>query len=313
VIRSITLALALAMAPAMSSAAGIAVTPANVLAVYKAAQPGDALHMTGNFGFLALQGARTFAPPLNVDASGATFSAVVIKDASGLVWSGGNFAPVAGRPAMTLSGGKGVSVDGIAVNSDGTQKGVFFVDAADVTLSNSNFNRPSAAVTLLRVAHAHVTGNVVTGWSADGFGLQSVTDSIIEKNVCVRPIRIDATHIDCVQGYFSNPANARVTVRDNVVYGFDTQGIFFNAYAGFANPQGIVIEGNTVITGNAPNGILLQNDPAGQARHNRTATLPGSKWRTDVKIMDPGTAHCDNVTEGYAPWPAVSDGPCAAP
>lgn len=303
--------LLLASSPAL--AVDLPATPTNLPAVFAKARPGDVLRPAGAFGVVVLQG-RAFDPPLVVDASAATFQAVIVKSVSGVRWRGGTVMTSSkGRDAFNVNGAQDFSIERLRTAGDGTAGGVVFRDSQDVALLASRLDRPRVGISTVNVNRARIVGNTIVGWSADGVGLASTTDSLISQNSLTDPIRIDpGIHIDGIQGYFTGvTANRNLTVSYNFIRGAGTQGVFFNDYPGYPAPQSITLEGNTVITSDAPNGVALAADPSGVVRNNHVVTLPGSKWITLVSVLHPATRRCGNTAEAHGPWKAVIDAPCA--
>ncbi|HET6970215.1 MAG TPA: hypothetical protein VFH92_03730, partial [Phenylobacterium sp.] len=106
------------------------------------------------------------------------------------------------------------------------------------------------------------------------------------------------------------PGNHDILVKGNRIHGRGTQGIFFNSYAKFPPPKAITIVDNTVETADAPNGVLLEDDPEGVVRGNHVSTLPGSKWQTRVAVLHAKTRHCGNKIDGYLRWRAEEEDHC---
>jgi hypothetical protein len=121
-------------------------TSATLPSTFAQCQGGDTLRLTGPFGLVVLQ-ARTFDPPLNIDASAASIGAMVLKGLTGVVWKGGHFLadPAIGRPGVAAYACQHLTLDGIAYASDGSLNGVEVRDSADVTLIRSRFDRPNSA------------------------------------------------------------------------------------------------------------------------------------------------------------------------
>ncbi|MBI1200583.1 MAG: hypothetical protein GC203_22200 [Phenylobacterium sp.] len=303
----------LAAAPAAATAAELTANAKTVVATFAKAKPGDVLRLKGEFPALLVFYAkdRTFSPALTVDATDARLSAVIFNGVTGIRWNGGVFTGVPGRPAFSAANGGDIKVSQIDFRGDGTINAVVFRNMKGVALADSRLDRPRVGVSLVDVEDVSVVGNTIQGWSGDGIGLAGVTRGEIRKNSCRDPVRVEAgLHIDCIQGYFAHPRpNSHILVTQNYVTGFETQGVFFNAFPGYPPPDHIVAEENTVETGDAPNGVALDGGPTNIARNNRTSTLKGSRWRTDVKVFG-GSISCGNKTEAYLRWKSVAEPPC---
>lgn len=286
----------------------VASTPAEAAAGYAKAAPGDVLKLTGTFDQLVVLRGRSFSPALIIDARGASLSAVILDGASGVTWIGGSWRSGLGRPAITVSNFKDVTVRDIDYRGDGTLPAIQFRSGEGAAVLGGRLERPRVGVGLVDVARARVVGVTIFGWSADGIALAGVTDSEILRNACVAPIAEGpGIHLDCIQGYFAWPRpNLRIRVADNYIQGWAVQGVFFNTATGWPVPEGIVAENNLVITGDAPNGVALDG-PTNSVRNNRALTLPGSQFQTMVKAVG-GAASCGNYSEAYSTQPGVLKG-----
>jgi hypothetical protein len=283
-------------------------TSADIASVFTQCQPGDVLHLSGQFGLAVLQ-ARSFSTPLTIDASAANIGAVVLKALTGAIWKGGHFIadPAIGRPGIAAYNCLQLTLDGIAYAGNGALNGIDIRDSTDVTLIRSRFDRPKVGVTLWNVTRGLVTENLIWGWQDDGIGFGSCVDSTIEHNTLAGPLPgSDGVHVDGIQGYVGQVPNQRVTVRGNIISGAATQGVFVNLISGYPAAQGTVIEDNVVHTADAPNGIRLEGDLTGKVTGNRVGTRLGSKWQTTI-YTTPGVTRTGNVVAPFAPWPAIID------
>lgn len=302
--------LAFFLAASSAFAAELPATPANILAVFAQAKPGDVLRPVGDFSVVVLQ-AKTFSPPLIVEASEATFQAVILKGVSGVRWTGGTFNTLPkGRDALNVNAGRDLVFEGLTVQGDGTAGGVAFRDSQDVALVASRLFRPRTGIATVNVVRARIVGNLIMGWAADGIGLAATSDSLISRNVLLDPIKLEESiHVDGIQGYFTGvTANQNVTVSYNTVWG-RTQGVFFNKYTTYPMATGINIEGN-IVTTDAANGTSVDSDGTSALRNNRVFTLPGASWPAQVYAPNKATTRCGNVAEAYLGWRAVVDSPC---
>lgn len=300
-------------------AADLTADASNIVATFAKASGGDKVTLTGEFPNVVVIYApgRTYKPALQVNATRANFTAIILNGLSGVHWTGGQFRGARGRPGVTIGGnGRDVTFDNIEFRGDGVESGFLIRNMTDVALTNSRFERPRVGVGLVDVANAKVIGNAVWGWSADAYGISGSSHVEIRKNLCAVPMPIDKElppekriHVDCFQGYSAWPRpNVNVVLADNLVFGFETQGIWFNAIEPYAPPTGIVAEGNTVVTGTAPNGVVVDG-PTNVARNNRVMTLDGSRWITMWKTVR-GATGCGNIAEAYGGWKAFTDPPC---
>lgn len=283
-------------------------TAADLAGVLAKATGGDTVRLSGAFDDIVRIEDRLFSPPLVIDARTALVSAVIIRGSSGIRWKRGRFRPPAGpaRRPLTVTGSRDVQVAGIDVLGDGLTDAAFFDECQRVAFLDNRLIRPRGGVAFRMCDDVRAAGNRVWGWSANAVSLEEVRGGVITGNEFLSPIRVDDTHIDGVQGMQSlRRPNQDLEISGNVIAGFLVQGVFFNVKDGYLQHENVRIIDNTVLTGDAPNGILSTGDPKGAVKGNDVTTLPGSRWQTQIRTDAP--VRSGNRVAAYSRWPAEID------
>lgn len=312
-------AAALALAAGPAAAAELTATAANAVAAFGKAKGGDTLRLTGDFPdtLVVYAPGRVYDPPLDVEAQGATFSAVVLNGLSGVHWSGGTFTGAPGRPGVVVTGkGRDLTLTDIDFRGDGTRDGVVFRDVSAVALTASRLDRPRSGVQVVDVTGAKIVGNAVWGWSADAFGTGASRDVEYALNLCAVPMPIDLAlppeqriHVDCFQGYAGATPNVNILIARNLVWGDTTQGVWFNTIAPYPPARFVAANDNVVVNADGPNGVVVDG-LTNAANDNRVWNLPWSRWVTQVRALN-GATSCGNRAEAFKAWKAVIEAPCA--
>lgn len=295
--------------PAAGCRAGDA-TPATLGLVLAASKPGATLRLKGDFGVATISG--KWATPITLDASGATFRSLRIRNASGIILRGGTWKleepDWAG--SIMVTGSDHISIHDSVIDNAGTSSGISFRDSTDVLLQGARIDRTKVAVSLLHVTRATIRDTTMMRVAIDGMDIASSHQVLAQNNACLGNRLVDDHHPDCIQMWSiqGETPTSDITLRDNLAFG-GTQG-----FTGFSRTGGgfdrIIIDGNVAVI-TYPNGVALMSGRQSRISNNRLSTLPGSKYRTHVYLVDsPDTVVCGNTAAAHEQWPATQDPPC---
>lgn len=242
----------------------------------------------GPYDMIVLRGER-FNPPVTINAGTTVINGLRIWDSRGIIWRGGIIKAPAGRDGHgpTVYGADIRKSDGLTF--DGTTftealRGAVVADSNNITVRNARF----------------------TGLRSDGINLAGNNNVLIENNrfddfTPVKPTGTkaggdwkDGDHPDAIQ-LWNTPtthSGTNIVIRGNVIDG-DTQGINFfgKRYDGYSR---VTVENNDIrIT--YPAAISVFQCDECTVRNNKVASVPGSKFRANVRFEDTKGEMCGNT------------------
>lgn len=242
----------------------------------------------GPYDLIAIQGKR-FDPPVTINAGTTVVKGLRIWDSSGIVWRGGIIRSPAGRD------GNGPTVYGADVRRadkltfDGTTfteslRGAVIADSTNLVVRNSHF-------TNLRSDGLNVAGNnhmLIENNRFDNFRPVKPTGDKADKTWK------DGDHPDAIQ-LWNTPtthSGTDIVIRGNIIDG-DTQGInFFGpAFDGYSR---VTVENNDINIV-YPAAISLTKCDDCTVKNNRVTSVPGSKFKTNIRYVDSRGALCGNT------------------
>lgn len=255
----------------------------------------------GPHPYLEVRNAR-FDPPVTIDARRAIIAGVRLWDVEGLILKGGIMEAPGGRNGKAAAGYavdgrrlKNVTFDGIEARE--SMRGMVIGNSDGVIVRNSRFHA-------LR---------------SDGVNMAGVTNILIENNKFedFKPIKAtgsrkegnfkDGDHPDVIQIWTSpeRPFGRDITIRGNTAEA-DSQGInFFGPQR--EGYQRVRITGNVVkITYPAAISVLKCTDC--EIRGNRVGSLPGSRFKANIRMDNSTGKFCDNQMANIRKHPAKN--PC---
>jgi len=134
----------------------LAASPATFESAFAAAKPGDTLRLIPGRYPLTIIRSRTFSPPLTVDASAATMTGIVLRDTSGIRWTGGVF-------------------DGSTLTvKSATDFGFAAYTGRNITVTGVAFSALRVGVVLDHIVGGEVSNSSFVGMRADGIDLAGV-------------------------------------------------------------------------------------------------------------------------------------------
>ena len=284
-LRAATGACMLAAVP--SSAAVITVTPSTFAAAVAAERGGDTLRLVGNFTAETLTN-RTFAAPVTIDATRATFnSTLTLNNVQNLTVLGGTFN-IAGDPrytrAINVYGGRNVTINGARVNGSAGGEGVVFNQTRGATLTNSSFRGLQVGAVFGSVTAGSATHNTVVGAVSDGIDIANSHNITAAYNSCSGETPGPGVHPDCIQlwSVTGSPLQSDIIVSNNSAIGA-TQG--FTAFDSMGGELRVQLIHNTVDS-SYPQGIACYGCIDSSISYNNVMTLPGANYRTSISVVD---------------------------
>lgn len=309
--------------------------PETAAAVIALSRDGDTVVLAaGSYAGLRLRG-RYFDPPITIDARKATLTGLMMNDASGVVFKGGEFRLPPPRyderrsmtdygTAARLQRVHRVRFEAPRFIGPGTEAeapeprfaegfGLIVDQSSDVDVTDGEFRGLVAGVMMRRIEGFKVARNTFRYMRSDGIQVSESHHGSIEDNSC-RLTRIrDNEHPDCIQlwSFPSSPPTADILIRRNSAEGY-TQGIgMFNHVRDGVDDGGfdrIIIEENDIAI-SVPQGIAMNAARASIVRNNRVRTLSGAQHRASINIQG-DILRCGNVVQPGAGKPGVKDKPC---
>ena len=258
----------------------LAASPATFESAFAAAKPGDTLRLVAGRYPLTIIRSRTFSPPLTVDASAATMTGIVLRDTSGIRWTGGVF-------------------DGSTLTvKSATDFGFAAYAGRNITVTGVTFSALRVGVVLDHIVGGEVSNSSFVGMRADGIDLAVSRSITITHNAC-HNFRVDpGEHPDCIQAWSkpTDPPVADIVISGNSAIG-TMQGIsFFDgdvngvAQGGFDR---VSIFGNSVMNTMA-NGIAAYNCRGCTVRNNTVGSLPDYIYVSQLVVIGGSVAQCGN-------------------
>lgn len=317
-------------------AATLTATPATLDAVLAQAQGGDTVVLGAQAypGPILLRD-RAFAPPLTLDARGATVTNGAFRNVSGVrviggTWLNGCTTFPCYKVALAFYGGGGVAVmDARAIGPEESRPG-FMAVAADgaglrfdgvsgAEVSGSSFAGFKTGLTFSETSDFKAIGNHFTRMRSDGIDVALSRRGLIEGNVCDATRILTVEHPDCVQMWSrpTAPPTADITIRRNKAVGETQCFSGFNHVRDGVDDGGfdrITVEGN-ICAGGDPQGIGLYAVRGLVLKNNTVSTLAGSEFQTKINLGPDTTVtlRCGNVVEPGAGRKGVVDPPCPVP
>jgi Periplasmic copper-binding protein (NosD) len=268
-------------------AGGVAVVACGVAFAWQTSSGGSASAMVanaragqtltlpaGNQGTLLIVN-RNFSQPVRINASGSRFTAIVIRNSSGITIEGGSVVGPGGRSyGVHIDQSNGIRIANMAIS--GAHRGIVMGKSREIQIVN----------------------NQLVGVIAEGINIAQSQRVLVQGNVCrdfnptvatyaANGSRItDGDHPDCIQAW-SRPGWAptgEVSIIGNTADG-EMQGIYFgNMMRNGVNDGGfdrVSIRDNRVRVSYS-NGIVLAGARNSEVVNNHVLTVPGS-----VSTRDP--------------------------
>ena len=296
--------------PVAAGATSYSATPADFAAVFTGAQAGDSITLHGAFGAVTLAN-KTFAVPLRIDASDATFSdTLLINNVQGVAFTGGYYGSTtrvtAYNKAVAIYASNNLSFTKAYVVGAQTGQGIAFVASNNISVTNSVFDGLDSGVSLGGVTGGILNNNRSIHSVSDGFDVANSHSVSVTNSMCSAGAPGAGSHPDCVQlrSIAGNAPQSDISILHNVALG-PTQGFTsFNPADG--GGLRIDISGNTVTTSYSQ-GVACYACVDSLFSNNTLTTLPGSQYRTAINIIG-GSDNLifANTTDG-APAPADPD------
>jgi len=289
-IKSRSLA-AMSIALAVSSAAEATVynaTYATIDSVWKTAQAGDTIKLSGTFAYTRLQ-YKTSTPPIMIDATKAVFNdSLQINQVNGLSIVGGHFGSATGPTkygrAIVVYGGSNISLTAPTVIGNADGQGIAFNDTTNVLVKSGTFTNLWSGIALNHVTTAVISGNQVRKSVSDGIDIFDSHNVKATYNKCVGGTPRPGAHPDCIQlwSVAGHPVQSDILIAHNTAIG-PTQG-----FTSFDPNKGgglrIAIMYNTVST-SYPQGIACYNCVDSNFSFNTLTTLAGAAHFTNMNII----------------------------
>ncbi len=227
------------------------------------ARAGATIKLAGNQGALTLKG-RSWSPAITIDASNATFTAIVLNGVTGIHFKGGTVIGPGGKSyAIHILKSRDIAIDGMTITGAG--RGVVMDRSQDIAVRNTR----------------------LTGLGVDGIDIASSQRVVISGNSCSKFTPklaafdatgklIDGDHPDCIQGWskLAFPPTSDVTVSDNTADGM-MQGVFFRDPGVNGGFDRITIRDNVLHTGFG-NAVFVEGARDAIVRGNRVSAVRGA-------------------------------------
>lgn len=238
--------------------------PTTLLAVLKAALPGDVVEMTGVFDRAKVTGIKSTEPGIIIrpSAAGANFTGyTVFTDCAWLTIDGFDVTETAGTTALAFL--RCANVRLVNCNVHGAMKGVGVVvnDSSDVTLDGNDIHHLGAGISAVRNARLTITENSLHDLQSDGCQVVDHKGGLTFSGNASSDFYPAATdHPDVLQVRLSSAATGPATdilIEDNFHHrgkGGIVQGLFVTASATFPSER-VTIRGNAML-GTMYHGIL---------------------------------------------------------
>ena len=272
----------------------LAADPTTLTSTLAAAHPGDTVRLVaGKYGPVTIK-SRAFDPPLTIDASSATVAGVVIRDSSGISWTGGTLQ---GDPAAY-----GTITYGLRATS-----------SSNITVSGVHISDYRAGVVFGQVSGGAVTGNWLTRMWSDGIDLAASRGITVSRNACSEFAPAPEAHPDCIQlwSVAGSPPTGDITITANSAVGA-MQGIsLFDHVIDGVDEGGfdrVSITGNTVLN-TYGDGISVYSCRSCSVRNNSVNSLPNYLHRAQLYVTGGSVDQCGNTVTMV---PRQSTPPCAS-
>lgn len=287
-------------------------TSVTLRAVFAAANDGDTIQLNGIITKQTLSN-RSFANGITLDATNAAFGGTfALSNVGGVTVVGGLFGYLPGEwqnsATARVSSSSRVSFLNPTFTGAGIGKelGINFVKSTDIAISGGNFSDLRLGIGFIGVTNGSLNGNNFTRATSDGINIVDSNFVTASQNICRDNTPALGAHADCIQLWSSAglPMQSDISLLNNEAYG-QTQGFTsFNPSA--ASGTRISMIGNRVET-SMPQGIACYGCFDSIITDNVLITLPGSKWRTFLRV--PGGANNIVENNSIGPLPASNDTP----
>ena len=283
---------------------------ANIKTVFATAQDGDTIILDGIFGRTNLAN-RSFTNGLTIDARSASFNGqLTMKSVAGVAVLGGLYGM---SPGIWQNGWTAVISNSSRVSftnpnvvgaSIGKELGLRFVLSSDILIDGGTFDGLRAGIAIDSVTNGRVTNNLVTNSTSDGMNIVNSHNVTASNNICRDGTPSVGAHPDCIQmwSFAGQPMQSDIQLLNNQAYG-PTQG-FTSFDPSAASGLRISIIGNRVET-SFPQGIACYGCFDSVITDNTLITLPGSRWRTYLRV--PGGANNIVENNSIGPLPSNTD------
>lgn len=271
-----------------ASATNYTATPANFAAVFMAAQSGDSITVSGNFGAVNLAD-KSFLVPLRIDATAASFdNSLVIKNVTGVNFVGGTYGSTSGsvryNAAVAAFGDTNIGFSHATVVGAQTGTGIAFIGSTGLTVTASTFDGLHSGVDFGSSSYGTLSGNRSINSESDGFDIANSHFVTVTNTTCSGTVPGAGAHPDCVQlsSLAGNPVQSDITITGNTAKGA-TQGFTsFNP----ADGGGLRIDiSDNVIATSFSQGIACYACVDSSIVRNTLTTLPGAKYRTNLNVI----------------------------
>lgn len=282
-------------------------TQATIVAVLKAAKPGDTITLTGTFAALRLSGIKP-AGVVTLDASAATFTGQAYwTDVSNLTVVGGQWQE------LRIDRGANIEIDGATFGGQSKSGQVAFnaYVGYGVSVVRSTFANYHKGATFTEIDGATVHQNIFTGMQSDGVNFAACRNVSITSNDLSGFAPVAGTHPDAIQGWSvtGKPPTADVLIARNIIDAAGAQGIFLGDLTGAGGFDRVTIEDNDIRAGQ-PNGLAIGNGRGSVVRNNRVSTVTGSLYQSRISIIGGTVTRCGNTVSAYGGKPGVTDPAC---
>lgn len=310
VARCAAIPVAMLFLTAPAAAASYVATSATLKSVFANAGSGDTIVLRGSFGTTVLSG-RSFASPLRIDARAARFdSTLVIRDMRGLSVTGGSY----GSGTGTWQNGGTIRVEDsqairftqpkLVGDGLGKARGLTFIRTDDYNVTGGSFSGFRIALAATGTRDGVLANNRITKSTSDGINISNSHSVIARGNHCSGTNPSAGAHPDCIQlwSLAGNPVQSDIQLLYNTAIG-ETQG-----FTSFDPARGgglrISMIGNRVNTG-MPQGIACYNCVDSIITDNILTTLPGSRFRTYLRVIGGSNNIVEGNSIGPGPYPTA--------
>lgn len=252
ILAALVLALAAPVLARSAPPPPVQATCDTLAAVLTVASPGSTVALAGACGSIAITG-RSYASPVTLDLTGATFASLILNDVHGLNLIGGKATGSSPTTGVSFGGSDNFSVDGLAC--DGKPRCMVIGRSHDFVLSEV----------------------AVTNPGIDGIDLDLVQRAIVQRTKCMGFNPLPNAHPDCIQIFDTagEPHVADIMIRDSVVVG-QMQGIGYFDHGRASAMERLTITGNRLMT-LMPDGITTNGRCSGCIiADNHADALPGA-------------------------------------
>ncbi|MBV8970907.1 MAG: right-handed parallel beta-helix repeat-containing protein [Sphingomonadaceae bacterium] len=275
-------------------AVNVAADPLSVNAILASVPAGATVRLVaGSYPIVTIR-ARSFDPPITVDASAATVAGVQVISSSGVRWTGG-------------------VINGLRPTDGGANVGFGATLSSQIVVDGVHVSGFRTGIAFDRVTGGAITGNWLAHMTSDGIDLGRSRSVTIARNTCTDFTPSDLAHPDCIQAW-SRPDAAPVS--DLVITGNSAvgamQGIsLFNHVRDGVDDGGfdrISISNNNVLVIYG-DGISVYSCRGCSVRNNSVNSLPNYYSRAQLSIIDGSVDQCGNVVamvprQGTPPCPS---------